>query len=550
MNFSLGINPAAIESYKLSLGLIFLIVAAVIDIILAFLVYRANRKSATNIIFSLLSVCTVLWLAAAYIVQVPQFATSIFLVRLGIFFAAPMSALFFLLAHTLPSEKLRLSRSWLWAVIAATMVMMAVNISPYAFTGVSTKGGSLSPVPGLGIAPFAILSTLFSVLAVVILARRYRKAAGDQKGTLRLVLLGIVLMLVLVIGTVLVPILVFHSGFFVAFTPLYTLLFLGMAAYAIVTHRLFNVKVIATEGLTVVIWVLLFSKILSPSALSAKIVDSLIFIATLTLGVVLIKSVRREVEQREQLERLTEELKKANDELESLSRFKTRLISLASHQMKAPLAAIKGFGSILVEGIYGPVSEKVKETIIKMQNSANGLIDLINTLLDTRKVEEGRMEYAFTRVSLTAMMKTVIEELRPLASRKGLELSLKQTAPGDIFVNADPKLKQVVQNLIDNAVKYTLHGFVRVEIQEIDHEALLSVADAGLGIARAVIPHLFQEFVRDEAIKKQIHGTGLGLYIARKIIEAHKGTIWAESAGEGKGSVFYVRLPAAGSVTA
>ncbi|MEK7077118.1 MAG: ATP-binding protein, partial [Patescibacteria group bacterium] len=108
---------------------------------------------------------------------------------------------------------------------------------------------------------------------------------------------------------------------------------------------------------------------------------------------------------------------------------------------------------------------------------------------------------------------------------------------------------QVVQNLVDNAIKYTPTGFVKVELKEDPSTGSgqagwlsLSVADSGLGINPELLPHLFEEFIREERIKKQVRGTGLGLFIARKIVEAHGGTISVESKGEGKGSTFYVRL--------
>ena len=132
--------------------------------------------------------------------------------------------------------------------------------------------------------------------------------------------------------------------------------------------------------------------------------------------------------------------------------------------------------------------------------------------------------------------------MKPLASEKKLEFTL--AAPAEkILVNADAtKLKQVIQNVVDNAIKYTPQGYVKIAVEKKGSAVLFSVKDSGLGIPADLLPHLFEEFVRDEKVKQKILGTGLGLFIARKIVEAHGGRLWAESDGEGKGSSFYVEL--------
>ena len=164
-----------------------------------------------------------------------------------------------------------------------------------------------------------------------------------------------------------------------------------------------------------------------------------------------------------------------------------------------------------------------------MSKSANDLINLINTLLDMRKVEEGKMDYQMARADLSKIVNEVTDLMRPLAETKKLEF--KFDSPGhEVPVNADAeKLKQVVQNLTDNAIKYTPSGFVHIELKEENGSAIVTVSDFRRGFSPELAPHLFEEFIRDERVKKQILGTGLGLYIARKIAEAHGGTLWAES---------------------
>lgn len=525
-----------------SLGLVLLVVSVVINIALAIFVYFANPKSATNKIFSFLNLFIVLWLLT-YAVYIPEFSQlTLLLVRLAIFFAAPQSLLFFLLAHTLPHENLQLSKKTFYTLLVVTAVVMILNISPYAFTGVEITKESVSPKPGVGFMPFAIMATIYSGLAIYFLIRKLRTSERSEKQRSLLVLLGILLMLFFIISTILIPILFWGSGLFLPLMPVYVLIFLGITAYAIVKHQLFNLKIIATEALTVILWILLFSKTITSRDLPEIITNSVVFIAAVVFGILLVQSVRREVRQREELQKLTEELRAVNAKLEELNRFKTQLLSLASHQIKSPLAAIKGFASILIDGLYGPIGDKPKEALGKIKVATDNLISLINTLLDLRRVEEGKMSYQFERVGFRKLTSEVVSELEPLAINKGLKLDFAPQGI-EVFISADAqKLKQVIQNLIDNAIKYTPNGFVKVELRKEEDKAILVVSDSGLGIPSELLPQLFEEFVRDERVKKEIRGTGLGLYIARKIVEAHGGRIWAESEGEGKGSRFYLSL--------
>lgn len=240
---------------------------------------------------------------------------------------------------------------------------------------------------------------------------------------------------------------------------------------------------------------------------------------------------------------LYEAVQEANHQLQDLSRFKSQLLSLASHQIKAPLAAIKGYISLVQEGGYGEVPENLKKPIASMQRSANGLVELITSLLDLRRIEEGKMEYAFDKVDLAEMVRDVVDELGMLAREKSLQLTLAG-ADNPVYVRADKtKLRQVVQNLVDNSIKYTPNGSVNVVLSTEGRYVTCTVSDTGLGMAPALLPRLFDEFTRDQRVEHTIRGTGLGLYIAKRIIEAHGGSVQADSPGEGKGSRFWFTLP-------
>ena len=396
----------------------------------------------------------------------------------------------------------------------------------------------------MGLIPFAIFSTLFSVAAIYFFISRLRKTIGTEKQQIRLVLVGMLIMLSLIIVTVLVPILISKSALLLPLTPIYTLIFLGLTAYAIVKHHLFKMKVIATEALTVLMWVILFSKIIVAKSFTEGLTDGFIFVATLAFGIILIRSVRQEVEQREKLEILSKQLGEANEKLKELDRLKSQFLSFASHQIKTPLAAIKGFASLICDGSYGECPPKVSETSHKIEEAANRMISLVNEFLDLRKIEEGKMTYTFEKIDGVKMVNDVVEELKPLAQVKKLDLTFEsEIESGQINADAQ-RLRQVFQNLIENAIKYTDSGFVKVNIKSNNGSFIFSVSDSGHGMEKELLSGLFEEFKRAGSSDiKRIEGAGLGLFIAKQIVLGHKGEIWAESDGLNKGSKFFVKIP-------
>jgi len=250
---------------------------------------------------------------------------------------------------------------------------------------------------------------------------------------------------------------------------------------------------------------------------------------------------------RKEVERQTKELREANIRLKQLDKAKSEFISIASHQLRTPLTAIKGLVSMALEGFWGPLNEEQKKHLKEVYNSGERLLKLIEDLLDVSRIESGKMEFEFQSVNLYNLTKEVAEELKPQAKKKGLYLEVVLPRKKLPNVKADPlKIRQVIQNLIDNSIKYTLRGGVRIRFKKERNKIIFSIADTGMGIPKDSIPLLFEKFHRGkEAIRKHTEGTGLGLYLCARLIEAHNGKIWVESEGEGKGSTFYFSLPIA-----
>jgi signal transduction histidine kinase len=240
----------------------------------------------------------------------------------------------------------------------------------------------------------------------------------------------------------------------------------------------------------------------------------------------------------------TERLRQAYEELKRLDIAKSEFISIASHQLRTPLSAIKGYLSMILEGSYGKLPEKVKKPMENVFVSNERLIKLVNDILSVSKIEAGEMEMNWKREDLREIIKEVISELSIKAKEKNLYLNFEEPKEFPKILLDREKIRQVILNLVDNAIRYTQKGGVTVKLQIANGKLQIVVSDTGEGLTKEEKEKLFERFSRGTAgTKFWTEGAGLGLYIARKFMEMHNGKIWAESEGRGKGSTFYVELP-------
>jgi PAS domain S-box-containing protein len=231
-----------------------------------------------------------------------------------------------------------------------------------------------------------------------------------------------------------------------------------------------------------------------------------------------------------------------------VERLKTQFVSVAAHQLRTPLSIIKWSLAMLLEGEVGLLTREQKEMLSKASQTNDRMIRLINDLLNVARIEEGRFLYQPTVVDLGELIEQTIEPVYHSASNKNVKLEFKQKSEGSTIVKADiEKLSLAIKNLAENAVFYTSSkGRVTVTLTREDGELLVAVKDTGIGIPKNQQDRVFSKFFRAEnAVRMETEGTGLGLFIAKNIIEAHEGKIWFESEA-GKGTTFYFTLPAIG----
>jgi PAS domain S-box-containing protein len=239
-------------------------------------------------------------------------------------------------------------------------------------------------------------------------------------------------------------------------------------------------------------------------------------------------------------------------------REQAEFISTASHEMRTPVASIEGYLGLALNPNTAVIDEKARDFIMKAHESAQHLGRLFQDLLDVSKSEDGRMTSIPKVADMTVFAQAVVQGLDAKAKEKGLRLIFKPTeASGQkqiapvYFVNQDnDHMREVLDNLVENAIKYTPKGDVVVDVNGSDDKVTVSVKDTGLGIPAEDIPHLFQKFYRVDNVDRQsIGGTGLGLYLSRRLAEAMGGRLWVESVYK-QGSTFFLELPRISSTEA
>lgn len=250
------------------------------------------------------------------------------------------------------------------------------------------------------------------------------------------------------------------------------------------------------------------------------------------------QALERKVQER------TYELAHANAELTRLNKAKSDFVSAVSHELRTPLAAIKGYAALLGRGQFGALGKPQAERIAKVEKHADLLTQLINNLLDIARIESGRVTMERHPIPAEEFLSTVHDMVRPQLDAKKIQYTVDLDGVKE-FIGDMQHLQRVFVNLLSNAVKYTPEqGKVVVDVYRQGPSIIAKVRDTGCGIAAADLPKLFQEFYRvDDPINKEVRGTGLGLALVKRIVEAHHGQIEVESQ-LGKGSTFTVTLPA------
>lgn len=317
----------------------------------------------------------------------------------------------------------------------------------------------------------------------------------------------------------------------------------AFTTYAILKYRLLYIKLITTEGFVILLNLALFVQLVLSDSPVKLALNALVLAAVLLVSIWLVRSVRKEITAREEVTTLARSLKAANLKLQEIDRQKTDFLSIAAHQLRTPLSVINGYIELIKEGDYGQVTDETKGVLDNMDESNERLVKLVDEFLDITRIEQGRTKFDFKKQSIAAVVASAVAELKDRARQKNLKLQWRPAPLPPVLIDEE-KIRMVVFNFIDNAIKYSEKGAITVAAETEDRGIAVRVADHGLGFEKTDAANFFQKFYRGNNVKgADVTGTGLGLYVCQKFIEAHQGKIWAKSPGLGKGSEFGFWIP-------
>lgn len=526
-----------------------LFITAGINTILSLFVFF-GKKTATNIIYSAFVFSVAVWaLGLALFILDSDLGRSVIIANIYYVAAAAIPAFFLYFSVSFLEDRFRLTLKNIF-ILLPIVVLSGILLYDNHFLVVLIEQAGWGKNAVLHYGHYSIYVVYFLMyvsVAYYVFFKRYRMFnTAEERLQLKFIIGGTSVAFLL--GMAFNLFLPFVGDYqYIWLGPVFTLIMVASIGYAITRHHLFDMKVVATQLITFSLWLVLLVRVFLSSSDIDQIINVALLVIVVIFGTLLIRSVVKEVATRERIESLAKDLAKANDRLKELDGLKSEFLSIASHQIRAPITAIKGYASLILEGNFGKFTPELKEPVEVIFEASKSMAIMVDDFLNISRIEQGHMKYDLTVTDLSALVTQVVDELKPTVEKKGLTISLTFDKKANYEARIDAgKIKQAVTNLIDNAIKYTPKGSVRVNLTRSGGKLDLAVMDTGMGISAENIPKLFQKFSRaKDAITTNVGGTGLGLYVVKQMVEGHEGgKVWVESPGEHEGSTFHVEVEA------
>lgn len=532
---------------QLDIFLTFLVISVFLNIFFGFFILSKNFKSFSAKLLFLFCLINAVWATASYYYFF--FNTqdnALFLLRSIIFLATFQSLSILLLLKTFPLYKFSFSNLYSYLIIPCSFIVAGLCYTKFFFSAITFDSGFYKPEIGFLMPVFAIFSISLVIASFYTLFVKYKNSKFKDKIYIYLFVGLLVMFSAIIILNFLIPIL-YKYVYFVAISPVFTLPFVFFSFYGILNEKTYDIKTIATEIFVYLYWAATFFYIFFVSGYSSKFFVFILFLLSIFLGQLIIKSVRKEVDEKERVILLNKKIESQNKKIElqkntlnDLLKVKDETLHIVNHQLNTPVSIIRSSVAMFQDKLWDE-----QKFLGVVNTELNRIIATIAQFLAAKKAEDGQIRLTKSKTDIPTLVKSLIEEKLLLKKVRDTNIKINfveefEPSPIDCDVS---KITEVISNLLDNAINYSLKD-IFVNLRQDKKNLIISVKDSGIGIPAGSVSNLFQRFSRLENAKKtRPDGTGLGLYVCKQIVEAHGGKIWAESGGEGKGSTFFVSLP-------
>lgn len=526
---------------------IIVLISLAIHAVLLWILYRYGKQTHGGRAYTLAILAIAGWVAPMVLYRGHYFGEVVLWARLLYVMASLTSTTFLVFAYIYAKEK-RLPYWMQWILLVEGAFIAYLCFHPtWMIQGVITVTEGEDIITWGPLYPLYVQHiSLPFLIGFYWLFKKMRAEKGQVRKQVKMILLGYFFAANLAMVTnLLLP----WFGYFELnwLGQFFSTLVAVFTTYAILRYKLLNIKIIAAEGFLLLLNLFLFVRFITSDSTKDFSINIFIFIVVFGVSYLLIRSIKKEVEQREEVVQLAKSLEKANLRLQELDRQKTEFLSIASHQLRTPLSIIKGYAELMKDGAYGKPTKKMVAVLSDMDESNERLVRLVDEFLNITRLEQGRTQYTFEPHDMNLMVTSVVDELRNRAEEKGLTLVWDTPKKETPVVMDEEKVRHVVFNYIDNAIKYSPEGTITVTVDNKDGSTMVRVKDHGFGFDKEDEANFFQKFYRGRNVERtDVSGTGLGIYVCKKFIEMHEGRVWAKSPGLGKGSEFGFSIPTKG----
>lgn len=531
--------------------------ALVIALAVGLFVLLSNKSALLNKILFLIILCFSFWVLINLIAwthinsQTILFTWSFFGALQGLI---AILSIYFVHVYVTKTDISKKLKGALLLLIVPVLLLAATDLN---ISGFDLDWCDAFPYEGVAFLTYYSFLGIVAVVWIgyVLIKHIFNSNNKSEKQKSVLLLFGIEFFLLLFFVMVYVGSITAISDFFessqIEFYGLFGMtIFMVLIGVLTVKFKAFNASVHAAEALTIALIILIASQYTYTNSTTSTIVlTTITLILTTVAGIYLNRSVRKEIKQREEIEELAKKLAKANKRLRKLDKAKSEFVSIASHQLRSPLTAMRGYASMLLEGSYGKLPETARDVIQRIAESSKNMAVSVEDYLNVSRIESGNMKYELIDFNIADEASRVVDDTRQEAIKSGLLLTYKSDLKRNGIVNADRgKVAQILHNLINNSIKYTQNGSITVYVSEDTKSNMIhiDIKDTGVGMSTEELDNIFGKFERAPGANAvNVSGTGLGLFVAKSMAEHMGGSITAFSDGKGLGSTFRISFPLA-----